>query len=373
MYFAHLSFKILKIGKNKMKKSITILLSAANSPTMPGLISCFRADKEHEIRIIGMDMCSDDSVHFIVNKFYQVPIATDSTYCDKVLEICKKEKVDIYFPNISAEVASVCKRLDDFDKVGVKVSASRLDVGKINDKLSVYKFLKNSGIAIPAFYEVKSVEDFEKGCQLLGYPQKPVCLKIVDGSGSRGVRIIDSKKSRYKIFINEKPNSFYISYDEMLSILKEADQWHDMMLLEYMPGNEYTVDALADNGKTLYMVGRENTVSLMSIAQQSTVAYDEKAYNIAEKVISLYNMDGNVGFDFMRAADGSPMLMDINPRITATVSVIAAAGVNLPLLRVKQLLGEQLPQNVSIAYGTSIKRRYGEIYTDPNGKRIIIG
>ena len=49
-----------------MKKSITILLSAANSPTMPGLISCFRADKEHEIRIIGMDMCSDDSVHFIL-------------------------------------------------------------------------------------------------------------------------------------------------------------------------------------------------------------------------------------------------------------------------------------------------------------------
>ncbi len=355
-----------------MKKHITVLLSAANSPTMPGLIDCIRADKEHEIKIIGMDMCGDDSVRFLVDAFYQVPIATDSTYCDKVLEICKKEKVDIYFPNISAEVTGVCKRIDDFDKLGVKVSTSRIDVGKINNKLSVYKFLKHNGIMVPAFYEVKSVEDFEKCCKLLGYPEKPVCLKIVDGSGSRGVRIIDSKRSRYNIFVNEKPNSFYISYEEMRSILSEASQWHDVMLLEYMPGNEYTVDALADNGKTLYMVGRENTVSLMSIAQQSTVAYDEQAYNTAEKVISLYCMDGNVGFDFMRASDGTPMLMDINPRITATVSVIAAAGVNLPLLRIKQLLGEQLPENLSIAYGTSIKRRYGEIYTDANGNRVFI-
>ena len=47
------------------------------------------------------------------------------------------------------------------------------------------------------------------------------------------------------------------------------------------------------------------------------------------------NMDGNVGFDFMRNADGVPVLMDINPRLTATVSVIAAGGVNLPYLKNK--------------------------------------
>ncbi len=28
------------------------------------------------------------------------------------------------------------------------------------------------------------------------------------------------------------------------------------------------------------------------------------------------HMDGNVGFDFMRSADGTAVLMDINPRLT---------------------------------------------------------
>ena len=73
----------------------------------------------------------------------------------------------------------------------------------------------------------------------------------------------------------------------------------------------------------------------------------------------------------MKDANGTPVLMDINPRITATVSVIAAAGLNLPYLRIKQLLGEPLPE-CNIDYGTRLKRRYGEIYTDSKGQRIEI-
>ena len=96
---------------------------------------------------------------------------------------------------------------------------------------------------------------------------------------------------------------------------------------------------------------------------------DELAYRIASDVVKLLNMDGNVGFDFMRNEKEEAVLMDINPRITATVSVIAAGGVNLPYLRVKQLLGEKLPKCTPV-YGTRIKRRSGEMFTTPNGELI---
>ena len=76
-----------------------------------------------------------------------------------------------------------------------------------------------------------------------------------------------------------------------------------------------------------------------------------------------------MGFDFMRDENGRAVLMDINPRITATVSVIAAGGVNLIYLRIKQLLGEELPECEPV-YGTRLKRRYSEYYTAPDGSRI---
>lgn len=356
-----------------MLKDITVLLSASNSPSMPGMIDCLRSNGERKIRTVGVDMSSEPSAKYIVDSFYQVPAATDPQYCDIMLDICRKEKVDIYFPTISAEVSTVSSRKAEFDAIGTKLSISDPKAVAIaNNKLEAYEFLQTKGIPVPKYYGVHSVQDFIDGCKVLGYPENPVCLKIVDNSGSRGVRIIDAKRNRYQIFAHEKPNSFFTSYEDMLSILKSVKKLDEMMLVEYMPGNEYTVDLLADHGRVLYMAGRENVVSLMSIAQESIVAKIDSAYETSKAIVEALGLDGNIGFDFMKDVNGTPVLMDINPRITATVSVIAAAGVNLPYLRIKQLLGEPLPE-CRIDYGTRLKRRYGEIYTDSRGEIIELG
>ena len=65
--------------------------------------------------------------------------------------------------------------------------------------------------------------------------------------------------------------------------------------------------------------------------------------------------------------NGVAQLMDVNPRIDATVSIFAAGGLNLPYLCIKKMLGEDLPE-VSVRYGTKLKRRYLEMFTDQEGK-----
>lgn len=352
-------------------RDITVLMSASSSPSMPGMIKCFKNVKERNIRVVGVDMSDDPSAKFMVDAFYQVPAASAPNYADIMLDICKKEKVDVYFPNVSAEVSAVVARKDEFESLGVKLSVSNMEsVAISNNKLKTYEALEKAGIPVPRYYGVHTVEDFVEGMKYMGYPEKPVCIKIVDGSGSRGVRIIDSTKSRYDIFVKEKPNSFYISYDDMLSMLQSAPApLHEMMLVECMHGPEFTVDLLAEKGKALYIVGRNNVDSLMSIAQASVLQYDELAYKVSEQVIDLLKMDGNVGFDFMRNDREEAVLMDINPRITATISIMAAGGVNLPYLRVKQLLGEELPA-CEPQFGTRIRRRYGEMFTDKDGNQI---
>lgn len=358
------------IDFKNMLKDITVLMSASSSPSMPGMIKCLRNNGERKIKVVGIDMTSDPSAKFMVDTFYQVPAANDPKFCDIVLDICNKEKVDVYFPNVSAEVEAVVARQSEFDALGVHLSVSNMEsVSVSNNKLHTYQTLEKAGIPVPRYYGVHSIEDFIEGMKYMGYPDKPVCIKIVNGSGSRGVRIIDANKSRYQIFAHEKPNSFYTSYEDMLSVLKSADKLEEMMLVECMHNPEFTVDLLADNGKVIYEVGRENVVSLMSIAQETVVKYDNLAYKVSADVVKLLNMDGNVGFDFMRNDEGEAVLMDINPRITATVSVIAAAGVNLIYLRVKQLLGEELP-NVKPVFGTRLRRRYDEMFTTPEGELI---
>lgn len=353
-----------------MLRDITVLMSASSSPSMPGMIKCLRNNGERHIKVVGIDMTSDPSAKFLVDTFYQVPAANDPSFCDLVLDICKKERVDVYFPNVSAEVEAVVARKKEFEALDVHLSVSNMEsVAISNNKLHTYQALEKAGIPVPRYYAIHSVEDFIVGMKYMGYPEKPVCIKIVNGSGSRGVRIIDANKSRYQIFAHEKPNSFYTSYEDMLSVLRSAEKLEEMMLVECMHNPEFTVDLLAKNGKIIYEVGRENVVSLMSIAQETVVKYDELAYKVSADVVKLLKMDGNVGFDFMRNDKGEAVLMDINPRITATVSVIAAAGVNLIYLRIKQLLGERLPE-VKPVYGTRLRRRYDEMFTTPEGELI---
>ena len=77
-------------------RDLTILLSASGSPSIPGLVECFKKNGERNIRIVGMDMSEEPSAKYLVDKFYRVPAATSKDYVDIVLDICEKENVDIY-------------------------------------------------------------------------------------------------------------------------------------------------------------------------------------------------------------------------------------------------------------------------------------
>ena len=52
-------------------KDLTVLMSACNSSSMPGVYRSFKNNGEREIRVIGVDMCEDPSVKYIVDAFYK--------------------------------------------------------------------------------------------------------------------------------------------------------------------------------------------------------------------------------------------------------------------------------------------------------------
>lgn len=353
-------------------KRVTVLMTAAGDPSAPGIINCLKNNGERDVRIIGVDMQNDFAVKQMVDKSYIVPRYSDMNYIDNLLDICSQEKVDILIPTMSQELELLLEREEEFNHIGVKLSITHGEGLKIaNDKIALYSFMKENGFKVPRFCIIKCADDFERACTSLGYPSQPVCVKMRDGSGSRGIRIIDATKSKFDIFSGEKPNSFFTTMEDMNAILHEVDTIPELMIMEYLPGKEYSVDVLAENGEVRYIVGRESNVIIASIPQEATLAYDKRAYDIVEELTKSLKLDGNLDFDFKYDADGIPQLMEINPRFAATLAVIAAGGINLPYLRVKQLLNEKLP-DLSVNYGVRMRRKYLEFYADKDGNEIRI-
>ena len=121
-------------------RDITVLVSACGAQFMPGLVDCLKQNGERNIRVIGVDMNIDKTVYGLVDAIYKVPRATDPYYIDRLLEICKKERVDIVMPFMSAELIALIDRKKDFESIGTKVSVSdRNSVEITNNKYKFYE------------------------------------------------------------------------------------------------------------------------------------------------------------------------------------------------------------------------------------------
>lgn len=345
-------------------RDINVLVSACGAQFMPGLSNCLKDNGERNIRIVGVDKDDDQTILQMVDAFYQVPFTDDSSYVDKLLEICRKERVDVVLPFMSSELVPLIERKAEFEANGTKVSVSdRASVEITINKFQFYEFLKNNNLPVPRFAVIRNADDLISACEACGYPNNAVCVKATELSGSRGIRIIKPNASRFEILFHEKPNSFFTTMEDLLSTLKEREEMPEMMAMEYLPGMEGSVDLIAENGKILYMAYRESTVNLHSIPQAGELKDNPEAYEIAKKVIGSLKYTGSADLDFKNDENGHPVLMEINPRIAATMRIFKEGGMNLPYLRIKQLLGEELP-HVEIKNGIKMKRRYLEMFAE---------
>ena len=343
-------------------KDLTVVVTAAGNQYMLGFVDCLKNNGERNIRLVGADMNDDPTILEMMDAMYAVPAATAPDYIDRLLEICEKEKADILMPIMSAELPALVENKERFAAIGTIVSVSGMESIRIaNNKYRLYQFMKDNGMRMPRFCRIEKADELAEAFRYVGYPKTPVCVKATELSGSRGIRIVDPSKSRFDILFGEKPNSFYITYEELDTILHEKAEMPELLVMEALPGAEFSIDLVADHGKILYMAARQSNSITASIPMEATLFHDEEAYAIATELVEKLGLDGNADLDFKYDKDGRPVLMEMNPRVAATMRIFKEGGMNLPYLRIKQLLGEELPK-CEIKTGVKMKRRYEEMF-----------
>ncbi len=338
--------------------SITVLITACGNVYMPGICKSIKENGERRIRLIGVDMNKDDTILQMCDAYYQVPQGNNPEYVEALLKICREERVDILLPIMSVELEALAANKNRFAEVGTMVSVSDVNALKIaNNKLALFNFLKNEELPHPKFYPVHSVADIDKAIEEIGFP---IVFKTSEGSGSRGMRIIDNSKSRFDILFHEKPNSCYITLNEFKEILSEGEI-PEMHAMEYLPGNEYTVDLLANNGEIKYSMCRRGLNVQNSIILDGVVENKPQITEMCNEIARRLKLTGNIGFDIKERDDGMPIIMECNPRATAGVAEFMYSNINLLYLCIKMLLGDKLPE-INPKYGVVVRRRYMEMY-----------
>lgn len=345
----------------KDQKRINVLITAAGNVFMLGTSACLKDNGEREIYLVGADMSKDESILKMFDAAYQVPRGDDPAYVDSLLDICRKESIDVLLPIMSVELPALAENRARFEALGTKVSVSSCEALAVaNNKRKLFDFMAENSLPCAAYDTVHTIRELKEAAERLGYPKKRVCVKATEGSGSRGFRILDESASRFETFMNQKPTSGIVRMQEFLSVLEEAERFPELLVMEYLPGTEYSVDLLADNGDSLITCCRKSLRMENSIMLEAEIVNNRAVIDLCEQITKQLGLDGNIGYDVKERADGTPIIMECNPRLTAGVPYFALAGVNLPYFCVKKMLGEELP-TVKLNDGCIIRRRWQEM------------
>ncbi len=258
---------------------------------------------KHLNLIGGSSSASNHGKYLFKNYIDGFPFYYDDDFISGINEIVDEHQVDLIYP-ANDDVQWVLMKNENQLNCGV-ISPPFNTCEICRSKLNTYNHFRQI-ISTPEIYDRDSIEKF------------PVFLKPDRGQGSEGVHIAKTLEEV----------EFYLSKNS------------NLLILEHLPGKEYTIDCFTDCRGTLRGIfPRLRARIKRGISVETFPVENPQIDTIAQNINNNLQMRGAWFFQVKEAEDGSLKLMEIAPRVAGSMGLIRSQGVNLPLLSVYDKLG----------------------------------
>jgi len=330
---------------------LNIAVTGLNNTDNPGpgipVIRAIRDSKEFDVRIIGLayeNLEPGIYMHNIVDKTYRIPYPSEGSdnLIKRVLEINRKEKIDILIPNFDAELMAFMKSRDILLKAGIHTFLPELKQFEERHKTNLPDFGKKYKVRVPAGNHVSNLTE----------------LREV------------SKEFDYPVVIKGKFYDAYIAnnYEQAeLYFHKISAKWGlPVVIQEFIRGTEVNVVALGDgNGNTIGAVPmRKLYITDKGKAWSGITLDDSKMLDLTHHIISSTKWRGGMELELIKTDDNKLYLIEINPRIPAWVYLAVGAGQNLPEALIKLALGMKVDPFTDYRTGVIFVRYSFDLITD---------
>ena len=247
-------------------------------------------------KLFGASSTHSHGEYVFENYIHGVPFMDDENFIDAINEVIDKYKIDFIFP---AQDGVLLKLAQNRDKLHAEVITSDTRVCEISrSKFKTYQELKGV-IPVPKMYSIDNIDKY------------PVFLKPDVGSAGKGCVIANNG-------------------DEVQNAIKHNNS---LLILEYLPGPEYTIDCFSDfNGNLIYVQGRQRDRILNGMSAHSTPINKPEFLDYAKKISEKFRFNGVWFFQVKERANGELVIMEMSPRVAGTMALSRMCGVNLPLL-----------------------------------------
>lgn len=312
------------------KKKVNVLFTCAGSKVAPAIVEMIKRSSRYKVAVLGTDAGEkrDLAGRYFCDKFRTVPAAYERGYIPEMLDICRSQRISTVFPGSDEEAFILSRHRDRFLSINTKIACSSMrSIEKSLDKLRLMEYLKENKVCVGGFYGLDNIDDIKKYSTKLGYPKEKIVIKPRTARGSKGFRILTNDVSSYERFSS---NKFYFT---TLKEVIEAFKGHDkeikgFFVMEYFKGPRYSVDILMECGRPVSAICRKKIFPIDSPTQLADIVFDSDIIAYAKKVASLIGFDYFVQIEIGRDRKGHPSVIEINPRIDATLPIVEGLGIN---------------------------------------------
>lgn len=286
-----------------------ILISAVGGDIGQGILKSLRATNK-KYKIIGCDMNPDSAGVFLCDKGYVVAGAKNNPkkYIQQIIQICKKEKIDIVFSAQPYELNVLCAVKEELQKkTGAYFAIQSKKVWDLSmDKLSMYHFLKSRGINYPETYDTK--KSFDALAKKYGLPLLVKTRESL-GSGFHDFVLVNNKKDLAKCWKDIK-NPIIQQY-----INNKDDE-------------EYTVGIFLDkNSKALGAIAMLRKLRF-GLTFHAIVGDYTDVIKAAIKTAESMGAVGPCNVQLRKNSDGATYVIEVNARISSTTAFRSYFGFN---------------------------------------------
>ena len=274
-----------------------------------------------------------------------LPFADDPSFIPHLRALLDVCKIDYIYPAHDSALYTLTLHQD---QLPVPVVTSALETVEIcRSKMLTYKHLGsmfNKAWYLPKLYKNRTL-----------VTEYPVFVKPSVSQGSEGAQKVNSR-------------------EELNLIMDNATK--EYVICEYLPGEEITVDCFTDRtGKLRYVGERTRERIRAGIAVRSMTLYprDPKVREIARHINSAFDFNGAWFFQLKLDKNDEWKLLEVAPRIAGTMGLTRNLGINMPLLTMYNMLGENveiISNDVEIALDRAFISRfrqdveYDNVYID---------
>ncbi|MDR3423605.1 MAG: ATP-grasp domain-containing protein [Alphaproteobacteria bacterium] len=254
-------------------------------------------------KLFGASSVDDHGKYVYENYTVGLPFVDADDFIEKINVIVETCNIDFIIP---AHDSVVLKLIENQSLIKADVVTSCIETCRTcRSKKETYKLFSEI-IPTPEVYDPFDTMRF------------PVFLKPDIGQGSKGTFRAETKGDV----------DYYLEKDPSL------------LVLEYLPGKEYTVDCFTDKkGELLFAEGRERARIYNGISVNSKPAQNARFHEVAEIINKTLSFQGVWFYQVKERANGELVLMEIAPRVAGTMALFRAYGVNFIQLNLFDRMG----------------------------------